>query len=431
MKNSLVKLNIDAEIKSYIPPLRPEEYETLEKNIIADGCRDPLVTWNNIIIDGHNRYEICNKNEIPFNFIQKEFENKNNVLNWVIDNQLGRRNLTDNQKTYLIGKRYKGEKREHGGDRKSEKDKSSGQNVHLKKTAQKIAKQYKIDEKTVRRAEKYADAVDTLDKNVSGIKHEILSGTLDITQGDIIKLSKIDIKNQKKVIGKLKTKKVKNVKNALKAIKKEEMVKNSKLQKNRLCKLYNDDFVNVKLDKKIDLILTDPPYPEQYLPEWDKLGKFASENLKENGFLITYSGQIHLPKTISILSKHLNYYWTFCLIHGGGNQLISPRNIQCGWKPILIFQNKIKKLDETVKDIITGSGREKGLHDWQQGEDEVKPIIEKFTIEGETICDPFMGSGSFIKTAINLKRYAIGMEIDKETYAVANARIDGEVNYAS
>lgn len=60
-----IKLKIDKEFKTLIPPLSPTEYEQLEANIIADGCREPIVIWNGYIIDGHNRYEICKKNQVP------------------------------------------------------------------------------------------------------------------------------------------------------------------------------------------------------------------------------------------------------------------------------------------------------------------------------------------------------------------------------
>ena len=94
-------MNIDQEFKSLIPPPTNEEYERLEQNIINEGCRDALITWNNTLIDGHNRYEICTKNDIPFNVVTKAFDAKDDVKQWIILNQLGRRNLSKYDKSIL------------------------------------------------------------------------------------------------------------------------------------------------------------------------------------------------------------------------------------------------------------------------------------------------------------------------------------------
>ncbi len=78
-----------------IPPLESEERERLEQTILKEGCRDPLVIWkdHNILIDGHNRYFICTKQNIPFLTVEIELEDRNAVINWMINNQLARRNL--------------------------------------------------------------------------------------------------------------------------------------------------------------------------------------------------------------------------------------------------------------------------------------------------------------------------------------------------
>ena len=87
-------ITIDSEFKSLIPPLSTEEYALLEANLIADGCRDPLVLWNNTIVDGHNRHEICTKYGLAFNTVAIEFEGKPQARIWMRANQIGRRNLS-------------------------------------------------------------------------------------------------------------------------------------------------------------------------------------------------------------------------------------------------------------------------------------------------------------------------------------------------
>lgn len=90
------ELHIDDELKAWIDPLSPEEYAQLEANIRAEGCRDPIVVWGDYILDGHNRYEICTRNNIAFSTVKKSgLVTKDDALVWMAQNQLGKRNLSD------------------------------------------------------------------------------------------------------------------------------------------------------------------------------------------------------------------------------------------------------------------------------------------------------------------------------------------------
>ena len=88
-------LEIDTELQDLIPPLADSEYKQLERNIISDGCREPLAVWQDVIIDGHNRFNICSDNDIDFDVVHMDFDSKTAVKVWMINNQEGRRSLTD------------------------------------------------------------------------------------------------------------------------------------------------------------------------------------------------------------------------------------------------------------------------------------------------------------------------------------------------
>jgi N6-adenosine-specific RNA methylase IME4 len=92
-----MNLKIDTELKDLIPPLAEDELKQLEGNLLKEGWRDNerIITWNNTIVDGHNRYSVCTKHNIPFKIQEKQFKDKNEVILWMIDNQLGRRNMPD------------------------------------------------------------------------------------------------------------------------------------------------------------------------------------------------------------------------------------------------------------------------------------------------------------------------------------------------
>ncbi|KQT09541.1 hypothetical protein [Ramlibacter sp. Leaf400] len=93
---------VNETIKAYIDPLTPEEYRALERSILAEGCRDALVLWGNMLVDGHNRYAICRQHDVPFQTVQStRFGSIEDVHLWMIDQHLGRRSLSDFQRGVL------------------------------------------------------------------------------------------------------------------------------------------------------------------------------------------------------------------------------------------------------------------------------------------------------------------------------------------
>ena len=188
-------LAIDPEFASKIPPLREEELKQLEENILADGVViNPLIIWDGVIVDGHNRYRILQKHpEIQFTTYEKAFSDRYEAIAWICKNQLGRRNLTPEQRKYLIGKQYEAEKQSNGGDRKSSMKKSVGQNDQLierRHTRRRIADENNVNESFVRRAESFANGVDAAEAVEPGIKQSILSGTLKVTNQDVSAIAK-------------------------------------------------------------------------------------------------------------------------------------------------------------------------------------------------------------------------------------------------
>ena len=129
----MINLKIDPEFQSQIPPLTDDEFKQLEENILKEGkLLSPLIVWGNTLVDGHNRYAILQKHpEICFSTMPLRFANREEALAWICKNQLGRRNLTPEQKYYPMGKQYEAEKAAHGGDRKSSDAKSSSLKANL------------------------------------------------------------------------------------------------------------------------------------------------------------------------------------------------------------------------------------------------------------------------------------------------------------
>ena len=102
MQGYILNITINEELRSFIDPLTPVEYAALERSLLADGCRDALVLWRDVLIDGHNRYDICTKHGIPFRTVNNDkFDSLEDVMLWVIDNNLARRSVSDFQRGML------------------------------------------------------------------------------------------------------------------------------------------------------------------------------------------------------------------------------------------------------------------------------------------------------------------------------------------
>ena len=185
-------LKIDPEFKALCPPLADEEYEQLEENILTEGViYTPLIVWDDIVIDGHNRYKIAQAHpDISFKTYEKQFENRYDALSWICKNQLGQRNLTPQQKMYLIGQRYEAEKRAHGG---AHEKKPSDNSCHLEsenRTRKKVAEEAGISEGSVQNAHGYARGVDAAEKVLPGIKEELLSGFIRPSAKEVAAIAK-------------------------------------------------------------------------------------------------------------------------------------------------------------------------------------------------------------------------------------------------
>ena len=193
-----MELRIDPEFESKIPPLTEEEFRQLEDNILTDGLViNPIIVWNGVIVDGHNRFHIIEKHpEIQYTTHEKYFDDRFAVIAWICKNQLGRRNLTPEQKKYLIGKQFEAEKVSQGGSRgmvHNEKGqftaKCQAGTLRLEAdNAERIAKENGIGRRSVFRAESFAKAVDIADEVQPGIRSDLLAGEIKATEKDIREL---------------------------------------------------------------------------------------------------------------------------------------------------------------------------------------------------------------------------------------------------
>lgn len=188
-KCGIYKLKIDPEFELLIPPLSNAQYEKLELDIFDNGCNEPILVWNNTIIDGHKRYEICRKWEIPFETDSLEFDSHEDALIWVCQTQLHRPHLSSIYKRYLIGKLYDAEVL-IGNSNLSDSTKSS-EPMNKYQIAVQLGNEYNISHVTVYKYSQYSAALDKLLDKSKDLVKRILSGNLKISQSNLVELSRL------------------------------------------------------------------------------------------------------------------------------------------------------------------------------------------------------------------------------------------------
>jgi ParB-like chromosome segregation protein Spo0J len=179
----------------------------------------------------------------------------------------------------------------------------------------------------------------------------------------------------------------------------------------------------------VDAIVTDPPYPEEFLDTYDTLGELAAEVLKPGGSLLVMVGQAHLPEVLRRMGASIRYHWCMSYTMPGATAKMWGRKVIVGWKPILWFVN-----GETWEppsglmpvDVATSDRRDKDHHHWGQSEGGMADLIEKVTRPGDTVLDPFCGGGTTGTAAVKVGRLFIGADIDEAAVNRTRVRL-GEV----
>ena len=175
---------IREDFRDLIPPLSESEKEQLNRSLDADGQRDPLVIWKgkNILIDGHNRLEWCKHRDCEPKTVERRFRTEGSARNYIILNQLGRRNLSPDAISILRGKLYNSRKKTDGGDRKSVPHCEG----LIPQTAEQLATESNVSRATVERDGQFAEAVEKL-----GVEKDVLSGKNKESRKSIIERAQL------------------------------------------------------------------------------------------------------------------------------------------------------------------------------------------------------------------------------------------------
>jgi len=186
-------LILDEDIRDLLPMLDAKTFNSLEESILEHGCMIPLVTWNGILIDGYNRYAICTEHNIPFETVEKEFDSREDVIIWVITNQVARRNLTPVQLSYYRGLHYSKERNKttnpNGNNQYKVVESNNCTQPQTSGTAKILAKQYDVSRDTIFSDAKAASTIDAIGEASKEAKSKVLNGEVKIDKKELKRLS--------------------------------------------------------------------------------------------------------------------------------------------------------------------------------------------------------------------------------------------------
>lgn len=183
------------------------------------------------------------------------------------------------------------------------------------------------------------------------------------------------------------------------------------------------DFREVLSDlKNIDAIITDPPYPHEFIPLLGDLAALADKILAPDGIMAVLIGQTYLPEVYRLLDSGRPYRWTGCYLTLGAGYASKKARVQSNWKPLIVYGGG-PRFSDTIRTEGTDADA-KNNHKWGQDYGAFHTIIERLTQRGQTVVDPFMGSGTTLLAAHALGRNAIGCDIDQENVDKTRTRLE-------
>ena len=289
-----------------------------------------------------------------------------------------------------------------------------------------MAAEFGVSRATVMRDAAFAKAVEIVERESPEAATKILRGEVKDALTALPRLAELPTEERKSAIQKIAAGEAKKVSLAVSMARKEMLIeRTSDLEDTDFCRLLCCDvreLANELGPESVDAIVTDPPYPEEYLPLYEELAKLAAWVLKPGGSLLVLTGHMYLPQVLQLMVGHISYHWILSYLVPGCSAKQWSRNVLIGWKPVLWFVRG-KYQGRGVYDVVRSEVREKDFHEWGQSVSGMRALVERVSAPGEVVLDPFVGGGATAVAAVAAGRRFIGSDISPEAIAVTRARL--------
>jgi len=404
-----------------MPPLSPEEYSELKEDIRQRGVMVPIeYDEDGNVLDGHHRLQICAElgitdfpKVIRAGMTEEEKRTHARKLN------MARRHLNREQKQELIREQLR---------------------ETPEKSDRQIATELGVSDKTVGVQRKEMERIaeipqcdrETKDGRVYPAERKPVT-VFNPTPREERAVKSPEVVERMAETGKSALTASREVNREAKAERKAFTLPDA--MPPEMCGLHCADIrdgLKMIPDGSVDFVITDPPYPHEYIPLYYDLSVVSYRVLKPGGSLIVMCGQSYLPEVIRNLGAGLNYHWCMAYITPGGQSpQLFHKNVNTFWKPVLWF-TKGDYSGDYIGDVLKSppNDNDKRFHEWGQSLGGMKDIVERFTNPGDVILDPFLGGGTTGVAAVTMGRRFIGVDIEQDNITVSEKRIMEEYVHA-
>lgn len=381
-----------------LPMMSDEDIDALAKSILEQGLRQPIIlTEDGHLLDGRNRVVACSRAGVA---PTHEVFRGDDPVAFVMALNMDRRHLNEGQKAILARKiqpMYEAEAKSRQGARNDLSNDfvatwpQSSQRAPLARD--KAAAAVGASGRSVARAKR-------VEQSAPELLEQVWAGTLELGRAERIVRDREAAARREA----------------------EAVAQQQHIQVGTRVDVRHGDFREVLADLSgVDAIITDPPYPKDYLPLLDDLAEWADHVLAPDGVLVVLFGQTYLPEVYERLGRGRPYRWTGSYLTPGAGYASMPRRVQSNWKPVLVYGG-----GDRFADVFRSEGTDmaaKDLHAWGQDYGAFHQLVHRITKPGQVVVDPFMGSGTTLLAAKALGRHAIGCDIDADHVATARKRL--------
>jgi hypothetical protein len=408
------------------PKLTGPALDELAADIKDRGLIEPIVLLNGQVLDGKNRLAACEIAKVKPRFVQ--WDDDGSPIEWVISTNLIRRHLTPSQRAaiahdllpLLEAEARKRQQRSRGRGNKVAQDFATFSNGKASEVAARVA----------RSNPRYVETIKRLAQEAPDLVPKIRSGQLSVPIAT--RLSRLKLPERTKILDRTQGVEIdsRRLQELTRTVLNESRRQSAKdFARTRTARRDQGIIVGDlghlwdRLDDdSVDLFLTDPPFDD--LSAYERLAELAASKLKPGRLCLAYTGHLRLPEVLSVMGRHLTYWWTFTVVFGGQPVMIHARRVQNRSRLIVAFARPpVRPAARSLADVIEGGGREKDHHDWGQGEAEARYLLTWLTEPGDLVVDAYCGGGTIPATCKSLGRNWLATEIDKATALVARRRL--------
>ena len=386
-------------LANLFPLMDGPAFDELVEDIRANGLREEIWLHEGKIIDGRNRYRACKEAGVKPKY--RTWDGDGSLVSFIVSLNLHRRHLTSSQRAVIaldVLPELKREAKERQGARTDLNIVATLPQCDAGKSRDQAANLMNTSARYVQDAKAIADkAPDLLDK--------VRGGELSLPKAK------------------------KEVQKRERQQRRDELAQTIvEMPPDARWTVEAGDIQAHDIGRRFDFIITDPPYPREFLHLYEALARRAVEWLKPGGLLLAMCGQSYLDQIMAMMNAHLDYYWMGAYMTPGQPTPLRQRQVNTSWKPILVYalpddNYNGKIFGDVWTSILSKSVDDKELHDWGQSESGMLSLISQVCLPGQSILDPFCGAGSTGVAALRHGCTFYGLDIEPDNVAITRNRL--------